>query len=131
MKSESCHFCHQLAADQVLYETLHFKVVMDIDPIQEGHLLLIVKRHVMNYLHLKEEELTDLMNLQRQIIGIFENELDTGVTLVMNNGRMMDQQTHFHVHLIPRYQHDGFWDDTAVRERPLNIDRLIHLLKET
>ena len=41
----TCIFCHQLNENDILYQTEHFKVVWDIDPIQTGHLLIISKKH--------------------------------------------------------------------------------------
>ncbi|MHC5247662.1 HIT family protein [Enterococcus sp. LJL90] len=37
-----------------------FFVVLDIDPIQEGHLLLIAKKHYHSRIEIPEEELMDL-----------------------------------------------------------------------
>ncbi|WP_277942737.1 HIT family protein [Streptococcus suis] len=41
----TCIFCHQIKEEEILYQTEHFKVVWDIDPIQTGHLLIISKDH--------------------------------------------------------------------------------------
>jgi diadenosine tetraphosphate (Ap4A) HIT family hydrolase len=41
----TCIFCHQLNENAILYQTKHFKVVWDIDPVQTGHLLIISKKH--------------------------------------------------------------------------------------
>lgn len=41
-----------------------------------------------------------------------------GFTIVSNNGFLMDEGTHYHCHLIPRYTGDGFWDGIDVSPRP-------------
>lgn len=41
----TCIFCHQLNENAILYQTKHFKVVWDIDPVQTAHLLIISKKH--------------------------------------------------------------------------------------
>lgn len=42
---KECLFCHHISEQQIPYQTEHFKLVFDIDPIQTGHLLLISKEH--------------------------------------------------------------------------------------
>lgn len=125
MHSETCIFCHHLQQEQILKTSPHFKVVFDIDPIQFGHLLIIAKRHVMNYSDLLTEEISDLVDLQKELITLLETKAGVGVTVVFNNGRMMDQNTHFHVHLIPRYLEDGFWNGIHVDMREAQITRKI------
>ncbi|ULG70899.1 HIT family protein [Macrococcus brunensis] len=129
---ESCIFCHHLKKEQILMASADYKVLFDIDPIQYGHLLIVARRHVMNFNELTEEETADLVKLQKVLITLFEDELGVGVTVVFNNGKMMDQHTHFHVHLIPRYSEDGFWDKVDVEMRDSHITSAIeHIIKKT
>ncbi|HFI0401277.1 TPA: HIT family protein [Streptococcus suis] len=122
----TCIFCHQLKEEDILYQTEHFKVVWDIDPIQTGHLLIISKEHY-DTLHqvppAVRYELSDLEVLLTeklcQILAI------DGVTIACND-RLFDAGTHFHVHLIPRFQSDGFWDQISLAQVQLD---LTHFLK--
>lgn len=124
-----CIFCNGLDKDQIIYETKHFKVVFDIDPEQEGHMLLISKVHYMNYLEVPDEVVLDLIQLERKIIQILESDMNIyGVSLIRNNGRVMDEGTHFHEHIIPRYKLDGFWNEGPTRTFPFNFNRFITLL---
>ncbi|TDM15333.1 HIT family protein [Macrococcus bovicus] len=128
MPSETCIFCHHLKKEQILMTSHYFKVVFDIDPIQYGHLLIISKRHVMNYCDLLTEEVSDIADLQKELITLLEREVGVGVTVVFNNGKMMDQNTHFHVHLIPRYVKDNFWNGIHVEKHDSQITRRIEML---
>ena len=121
MKEKNCIFCHQLKKDQILMATNYFKVLFDIDPIQYGHILIVAKRHVMNFNALTECETEDLVKLQKFLITLLEDEFGIGVTVVFNNGQMMEQHTHFHLHLIPRYSDDRFWDEVKVEMRDPRI----------
>lgn len=124
-----CIFCNGLDKDQILYETIHFKVVFDIDPEQEGHMLLISKVHYMNYLELPDEVVLDLIQLERKLIQILERDMNIfGVSLIKNNGRVMDNGTHFHEHIIPRYELDGFWDEDPTRTYPFDFQQFIRLI---
>ncbi|HEM3633805.1 TPA: HIT family protein [Streptococcus suis] len=122
----TCIFCHQLNENDILYQTEHFKVVWDIDPVQTGHLLIISKEHYDTLSQVPPAvryELSDLEVLLAeklcQILAI------DGVTIACND-RLFDAGTHFHVHLIPRFQSDGFWDQISLAQVQLD---LTHFLK--
>ncbi|MFM0899583.1 HIT family protein [Streptococcus suis] len=122
----TCIFCHQLKEEDILYQTEHFKVVRDIDPIQTGHLLIISKEHY-DTLHqvppAVRYELSDLeVFLTEKLCQILAID---GVTIACND-RLFDAGTHFHVHLIPRLQKDGFWDQISLTQVQLD---LTHFLK--
>lgn len=122
----TCIFCHQLNENDILYQTEHFKVVWDIDPVQTGHLLIISKEHYDTLSQVPPAvryELSDLEVLLTeklcQILAI------DGVTIACND-RLFDAGTHFHFHLIPRFQSDGFWDQISLAQVQLD---LTHFLK--
>lgn len=117
---KQCIFCNDLLPEQILQESKYFQVVYDIDPIQSGHLLIISKEHYMSMTELPEQALIELMKLQTTLITLLEKSGVYGVTIVANNGKVMDQRTHYHIHLIPRYKDDGFWDNIAVIQRNFN-----------
>ncbi|GGA96033.1 HIT family protein [Macrococcus hajekii] len=125
-----CIFCYDLNDKNVLHETYYFKVVLDIDPIQAGHLLIISKKHHLNFIELDDEELLDLAAIQKRLIKLLEQEMGLGVTVAMNNGIMMDTDVHFHVHVIPRYKGDGFWDYVRLNDKPFDTEKMKWLLKQ-
>lgn len=125
-----CIFCHDILESQIIYESEHFKVVFDIDPIQAGHVLIISKAHYMNYLELPEEVLMDLVSVERKLIEVFESQMHCyATTIVRNNGNAMDNGTHFHVHVIPRYKEDEFWDGLSVVSIDLDLEKFKGLLR--
>ncbi|HEM3662570.1 TPA: HIT family protein [Streptococcus suis] len=124
----TCIFCHQLKEEDILYQTEHFKVVWDIDPVQTGHLLIISKEHYDTLSQVPPAvryELSDLEVLLTeklcQILAI------DGVTIACND-RLFDAGTHFHVHLIPRFQSDGFWDQISLAQVQLDLHRFLKAL---
>ncbi|HEM6137889.1 TPA: HIT family protein [Streptococcus suis] len=122
----TCIFCHQLKEEDILYQTEHFKVVWDIDPVQTGHLLIISKEH---YDTLNQVPPTVRYELSDLEVFLTEKLCQTlaidGVTLACND-RLFDTGTHFHVHLIPRFRSDGFWDQISLAQVQLD---LAHFLK--
>ncbi|MDT2745830.1 HIT family protein [Vagococcus fluvialis] len=127
---ENCIFCHHIEATNILAESTYFFAVFDIDPIQTGHILVISKKHYETMLDIPNEILLDLLQFEKQIIATLENNFDVlGATIAQNNGAVMDDGTHFHAHLIPRYQDDAFWDSQTVAFKPLDLELLKEKLK--
>ena len=127
---KTCIFCHHISEQDILYQTEHFKLVLDIDPIQTGHLLLISKDHYTSISQLPLPILHELVETQAYLVGLLEACLPIdGVTIASNDKDLMDDGTHFHVHLIPRIKGDGFWDKIEIEELPLAIEDFLKELK--
>ena len=125
----ACIFCHGIKKKDVLYQTEHFKIVLDIDPIQTGHLLIISKEHVETLLDFPSHIRHELSDLEALLVAKLSDNLNIdGVTLACNNG-LFDEGTHFHVHLIPRFKDDNFWENVQPPLHPLNIDKLLQDIK--
>ena len=83
------------------------------------------KKPYGNIREIPNDNLLDLLNLEKKIISILEDSFNTlGVSVIQNNGTIMDIGTHFYVHLVPRYQDDLFWDNQIVPQHPINIKAL-------
>lgn len=62
---------------------------------------------------------------------IFETKLDvSGVSIIQNNGKIMDEGTHFHLHIVPRYPLDNFWENQIVKQKQLNSELLRNSLSK-
>lgn len=128
----SCIFCDELKPEQILAETAYFKIVLDIDPIQTGHLLLISREHWLDLRELPQAALLDLLHIEQQLLSLLETFPEIlGGTLIQNNGRTMDPDTHFHVHLVPRYAGDAFWAKQAAHQHSLPLAELRDKLKRS
>ena len=127
---KTCIFCHHISEQDILYQTEHFKLVLDIDPIQTGHLLLISKDHYTSISQLPLPILHELVETQAYLVGLLEACLPIdGVTIASNDKDLMDDGTHFHIHLIARLKGDGFWDKINIQELPLPIEDFLKELK--
>ncbi|HEL9628948.1 TPA: HIT family protein [Streptococcus suis] len=124
----TCIFCHQLKEEDILYQTEHFKVVWDIDPVQTGHLLIISKEHYDTLSQVPPAVRYELSDLE---VFLTEKLCQTlaidGVTIACND-RLFDTGTHFHVHLIPRFQSDGFWDRISLAQVQLDLNAFLKAL---
>ncbi|HFI0647572.1 TPA: HIT family protein [Streptococcus suis] len=124
----TCIFCHQLKEEDILYQTEHFKVVWDIDPVQTGHLLIISNEHYDTLSQVPPAVRYELSDLE---VFLTEKLCQTlaidGVTIACNDC-LFDAGTHFHVHLIPRLQSDGFWDQISLAQVQLDLHRFLKAL---
>jgi len=111
MRKDDCIFC-KIAAGEIpsrtVYEDELFRVIMDIEPAEKGHCLIIPKNHFDDLFTLGEEEATKMMPLAKKIATKMKAALSCdGLNIVQNNGEAANQTVkHFHLHLIPRYNGD-------------------------
>lgn len=112
MKDNNCIFCKIVAGEipsRALYEDENFRVILDLGPATRGHALILVKEHYANLYELPDEIAGEVMKLAKKMATIMTEKLGCqGFNLVQNNGETAGQTvSHFHVHLIPRYENDG------------------------
>ena len=83
--------------------------IMDINPINDGHVLVLTKRHAETLFEMTEEDLVAAARLAwRVAAGIHRGLAPDGLNVVQANGRAAFQSVpHFHIHLIPRWLGDG------------------------
>lgn len=107
-----CIFCKIIQGEipsATLYEDDTYKVILDRFPGNEGHALIMPKKHIANLFELDEETAAGLFRLavkvgkaQKEALGL------TDLNLVQNNGPIAGQTVnHFHLHLIPRHEGDS------------------------
>lgn len=86
-----------------LYEDELVMVIMDVNPMSNGHSLVIPKEHYKDLFDIEEEVLNHIMKVARKMGIKLEEKLGCeGITLIQNNGISQDVK-HFHLHLVPKY----------------------------
>ncbi len=107
-----CVFC-RIRDGQIpsvkIYDDERIFAIMDINPLNEGHLLVITKRHVATLYEIAEDDLGRAAVVAKQIALAVQKALrPDGLNLLQANGAAAFQSVpHFHVHLIPRWNGDG------------------------
>ena len=107
-----CIFC-KIIAGQIpsikLYEDADVLAFMDIGPIVKGHALVIPKTHTENIVQTPAETLARVIAVARRIAQAQLEGLGAdGVNIHQANGPAAGQVVpHFHVHVVPRFKHDG------------------------
>jgi len=102
----TCIFCDK-AEEAVLENDLAY-AIYDEYPVNEGHMLIIPKRHFSSYFEANQKEHKALRNLIYRGKDLLEEEYDTdGYNIGVNIGQEAGQTImHLHIHLIPRYTGD-------------------------
>lgn len=121
MKDSNCIFCKLANGDiptRSIYEDDDFNVILDMSPATKGHALILPKEHAATIYEMEEEVLAKAMQLAKKLIVQNTPKLGAaGYNLVQNNGECAGQTvSHFHLHLIPRYENDGQkigWEPTS------------------
>lgn len=112
MKKEDCIFC-KIANGEIpsktLYEDGDFRVILDLGPATKGHALILPKEHADDLFGLPEETAAKVLILAKRVAARMKERLHCdGINLVQNNGAAAGQTvSHFHLHMIPRYEGDG------------------------
>ncbi|MGD9041448.1 MAG: HIT family protein [Desulfobacteraceae bacterium] len=104
---EDCIFCKIVKGDIPcfkVYEDDRVLAFSDINPIAEGHTLIIPKEHAENLWEIPGEHLSAIHLASKKIIRAIRKALDpTGVAVLQLNGRGVNQVVmHYHLHLMPR-----------------------------
>ncbi|MDR2340651.1 MAG: HIT family protein [Deltaproteobacteria bacterium] len=105
--TEKCVFC-EIANGRIpsirVYEDPDFIAFMDINPISEGHLLLVTREHYPSTLDVPDKLLDKALTLAKRLakamlLGVGAEDFN----LIVNNGPMAGQLVpHWHMHVIPR-----------------------------
>ena len=110
--NEDCIFCKIIRGEIPsfkLYDDDLTYAFMDINPLNDGHALVIPKCHVENIHSTPDEWFRPIMSTVRRIAtAVNEVVQPEGINLLQANGPGAKQSVfHFHMHVIPRYAEDG------------------------
>lgn len=106
-----CAFCkiiNRQADAHVIYESDNIEAFLDINPINEGHILIVPKIHEAFIHKIPIEVLTEMMELAQRLVAVLEQIYKMDGYSIMQNGGQFCDFGHFHLHIFPRYQNDGF-----------------------
>ncbi|MBR1918806.1 MAG: HIT family protein [Spirochaetales bacterium] len=92
-----------------LYEDDLCLAILDINPINKGHALVISKTTYPTFTDCPAETLSHMLEIakridrkQREVLGA------DGTNVLINNSPASGQEVpHLHIHIIPRYKDDG------------------------
>ncbi len=98
---ENCTFCKIVKGElncYKLYEDENLLAILDINPIQEGHIMIIPKRHSEYIFDLNETDYVEMMNLAKKLSKNLKE-----ATRAKKIGLAVEGfcEEHLHIHLVP------------------------------
>ena len=109
MHKKDCPFCgREKITTDVVYEDGSVMAFWDMDPINEGHILLVPKDHYADADDMPDGLFSHLMTISRKIIYALKAVYRPDGYSVMQNGGRFNDAGHYHLHIFPRYIGDGF-----------------------
>jgi histidine triad (HIT) family protein len=109
-----CLFCRILAGDlekTIVYQDQVCTALMDIQPINPGHLVVLPNEHYPSLESLPFESGQHIFSVAQNIAQALRSSgiRCEGINLFLADGKAAMQQVfHFHLHIIPRFEGDGF-----------------------
>lgn len=93
----------------IVYEDDKVIAILDIFPVNPGHILVIPKHEVEDFTKNSPEDLARIMEVaQRVAQSLLELDGVEGINLISNVGKVAGQTIfHTHLHVIPRLANDG------------------------
>ena len=107
--AEQCVFCRivrkELSASHV-YEDDRTIAFLDFRPINEGHTLVVPRKHYENIHEISDEDVAYLFKTVKRVASVVKKGLNAdGISVFQNNGPAAGQVVfHIHVHIIPRFE---------------------------
>ena len=126
-----CIFCKIINGEipsYTIYEDDYVKAFLDVNPVSDGHTLIIPKKHFENIFDMDSETLTHIEIASQKVAKILKEKLNIqGITRMQNNGLGQDVK-HYHMHLIPRRENDKI---SIVHENSVeDVKEIFEILKK-
>jgi histidine triad (HIT) family protein len=109
-----CVFCNIIkgsAPASIAYSDEKVMAIMDVQPVNLGHVLIIPKIHAAQLSELSEETGAHMFKIATRIAeALRRSDIKCeGINLFLADGQTAGQEVfHVHLHVIPRFRGDGF-----------------------
>jgi histidine triad (HIT) family protein len=125
-----CVFCRLMAGEgeaSVVYEDDALVALMDLRPVNPGHVLLVSRRHAPSMEDLDEESGAHAFRIAMRMQQAIRRSgvRCEGINVFVADGEAAFQDVfHFHLHVIPRFEGNSFKIDADWEEAPrAELDR--------
>ena len=101
-----CLFCKIINGEIPSYKVYEDDLVLaflDVNPKENGHTLIVPKKHYTDYLELDDEIINHMLKIAKKLSKELTEKLGAdGTTFIWNYGNVQVIK-HFHLHVIPRF----------------------------
>jgi len=106
-----CGFCRISSGEirpRMVYEDQYVMAFLDSDPDNEGHVIVITRQHYHDIDEIPSDILGIMIDLTGKIVAQIKKLYAPDGYTVMHNGGAFNETDHFHFHIFPRFDDDGF-----------------------
>lgn len=104
---ENCIFCKIIKKEipsEKIYEDNKFLAFLTIEPVSDGHLLVIPKEHIIWMQDASDEIIAEIFKLSKKLMHALKKVTKADYVQVSVTGEEIE---HFHIHLFKRMYNDG------------------------
>jgi len=105
-----CRLANRVEPSNIVYENDFVTCFLDHAPFNEGHTLILSKQHFVEVDELDNEIARAIMSasilLSKAVKQLYKPD---GITVIQNGG-IFNELTHYHMHVVPRYENQSFSD---------------------
>ena len=106
-ENQDCPFCNPNSERELIVESATAYAIYDKFPVNEGHALIIPKRHFADYFDLTFKEQAACVFILNKVKGLISEKFSPdGFNIGINVKKAGQTISHVHIHLIPRYNGD-------------------------
>ena len=108
MDCAGCRLANQFVETKVVFEDDLITCILDIDPLNEGHTLILPKSHYVELEEIDDATMMSIMKASTLIASVLKRIYKPDGISVIQNGGIFNDLGHYHMHVFPRYKDDGF-----------------------
>lgn len=129
MKCLGCSLANKFAPVNIVYENDFVCCILDHDPFNEGHVMILPKKHFEDVDELDADTANYIIQASRLISKAIKAFYKPDGITICQNGGIFSELSHFHMHVVPRYKDQSFAD--FYLKVPLNNESVKNKLLET
>ena len=108
MNCLGCNLANKHEQVHVVFEDEHVCCFLDHDPFNEGHVLILPKKHYDAVEEFDEATAFSIMKASMLISKAIKRLFSPDGITICQNGGIFDELSHYHMHVVPRYKNQSF-----------------------
>lgn len=109
---DNCIFCKIINREvpvEIIYENDDIIAILDIMPVNKGHILILPKQHFANIMETPDQTACKVISVAKKMgQSLIASLKCDGFNITNNTNEAAGQSVmHVHFHVIPRYYNDG------------------------
>ena len=104
---KDCIFCKIINKEiesKTIYEDNDLIVILDVNPDSNGHMLVIPKKHYVDFTEIDDETLIKINKVANNMKDLIYKKLRAHGIKLVNNYGIEQVVKHYHLHIIPCYE---------------------------